>query len=87
MKTSTKNNPNRVWIELEQPRDAAHAAEICTLINRTLLRMVPTEEGVDVRQFSWDDKRKRYNLGTRMGDSELVDHGDWFNLDYIGRAA
>jgi hypothetical protein len=78
---------NRVWIELEKPRDAAHAEEICVLANRMIDRLCePPEEGVERREFFWDEDDKRYCFGGQMGYMTLSDRGEWFNLDYFGRA-
>ena len=77
---------NRVWIELEAPKDDAHAEQICALANGMLarLRMGDAKGGDGV--FSWDDERKMYEFGGPMGSEGLADSGKWFSLDYLGRA-
>ncbi len=77
---------NRVWIELEKPRDDAHADEICRKANRMLDRLLPpAEPGVDRSRFFWLTRDKRYAIGSYYGYYTLSDWGDWFNLDYLGR--
>ena len=71
---------NNVWIELEKPKDEAHAVEICKKANNMLKRL-----GVTSGDFGWDSKRKQYTYGAAMGYTGLTDRGEWFNLDYLGR--
>lgn len=73
---------NNVWIELEKPRDDAHAKEICEQANRMLQRMLGTAPW---GRFGWDGERKQYKFGGLMGYRGLTDRGEWFNLDYLGR--
>lgn len=72
---------NRIWIELERPKNDAHALELCEKANIVLKRL-----GVTYDSFGWDEKRKQYTFGTPMGYMGLTDRGTWLNLDYCGRA-
>lgn len=74
---------DRIWIELEKPRDDAHAQEIVAKANRMLARL--TEPDDRLSQFYWNEKRKLYEYGNAMGRATLTDFGDWFSLDYFGR--
>ena len=74
------STPNRVWIELEQPRDDEHAAEIVGQANNML-----RGNSERVRVFGWDTKRKQFTYGDDMGYENLVDRGQWFSLAYLGR--
>lgn len=76
---------NRVWIELEKPRDDAHGVEIANLANKMMDRLIPAEPGVERREFFWSAHERRYCLGGNMGYVVLIDWGEWFNLDYLGR--
>ena len=80
--TSKKHPPNRVWIELEKPRDDAHAQEICKQANNMLRRL---SDGPFEAKFIWAPEKKRYLYGSNMGYSVLTDNGEWFNLEYMGR--
>jgi hypothetical protein len=71
----------RVWIELDKPRDETHAKELCRLANNLLLRLV--EPGDVIGGFSFKDGKFYY--GDAMGAWELADRGHWFNLSYLGR--
>lgn len=75
---------NSVWIELERPRDAAHAEQICGLANNMLTRLRGANDP-SPRVFSWNDTRKFYEFGNDMGTEGLTDRGKWFSLDYVGR--
>lgn len=77
--------PDRVWIELEQPRDDEHAARICELANRMLQRLNFDGEGPLHHLFFWDAKDQTYCYGGQMGYRGLSDRGEWFNLAYLGR--
>ena len=80
----TKRPPqNRVWIELERPRDAEHAKQITELANRMLDRL--REPNSDRNKFYWDGGTSRWWYGGHMGATELGDNGTCFNLDYLGR--
>ena len=72
---------NRVWIELERPRDDVHGAEIAAQANRMLARLGDTAGYC----FEWDPKERRYLWGDQMGSMRLSENGTWFNLDYLGR--
>lgn len=73
---------NRIWIELEKPRDAVHGEEICALANRALRRLSGDSR---TRAFWWSVHENRYCLGDDGGYKVLEDNGEWFNLDYLGR--
>lgn len=83
-KTQPQSEVNRVWIELEKPRDAEHAAQICDKANRMLARL-REPDSVQHNQFAWSDSRAQYMYGSPMGYTYCVDRGEWFNLDYVGR--
>lgn len=70
---------DRVWIELDVPRNEQHAKEICTKANNMLTRLGTTSG----RQFFWMEGQ--YCFGGDMGYVDLPDRGTWFNLDYVGR--
>lgn len=75
---------NQVWIELEKPRDAAHAQEICGQANNLLKRLNP--EGKN--KFDWSPKQAAYMYGG-MDDggsyTYLEERGKWLNLAFLGR--
>ena len=68
---------NRIWIELDKPKDSAHAKELCEQANAMLTRLGVT------RQFWYHEKSRRYCLGDSAGYVELVDRGEWFNFNYL----
>ena len=89
-KPSTPATPapaNRVWIELEKPRNAAHGQQVAELANN-MLRRLRGPVGPDTWEtvFEWDDTRKVFLYGGPMGWTTLTDRGQWFNLDFLGRA-
>lgn len=75
---------NRVWIELEQPRDDTHAAEIVEQANNMLKRLSPDGLGLSTC-FGWDERRKQFTWGGDMGYENLVDRGQWLSLTFLGR--
>lgn len=75
---------NRVWIELEKPRDAEHADEVCALVNNMLRKLLGGDGDTD-RGFFWSTRESRYAYGGPMGYTILRDNGEWFDLDYLGR--
>lgn len=75
---------NRVWIELEKPRDDAHGEEIARLATN-MLRRLDDADDKDNRRFWWNAHRQVYEYGNPMGFQGLPDRGNWFNLDYLGR--
>ena len=79
-KTDEKEQ-DRVWIELERPRDAKHAALIAKKANSMLNRLGVTGG----REFFWDEHDRCWCFGGNMGYVTLSDNGTWFNLDYMGR--
>lgn len=74
---------NRVWIELEKPRDEDHAAEIVAQANNMLQRLRGPSELAKV--FGWNSRAKQFTYGDAMGYENLVDRGQWFNLEFLGR--
>jgi hypothetical protein len=75
-----KKQMNRIWIELERPKDAAHAELIAKLANNVLRKI-----GIATRAFFWDEKDQIWCFGNDMGYTTLGDNGEWFNLDYLGK--
>lgn len=71
--------PDRIWLELERPRDDAHAQLICEKANRMLTRLGVRDE------FFWQAKRALYCFGGATGYVELPDRGHWLSLDHLGR--
>jgi len=72
----TNKEPNRVWIELEDPgTDFQLAARKCALVNAMLDRL----RDFQGETFRWDVKEGCYYLGERKGG------GHWFDLDHLGR--
>lgn len=81
-------NPNRIWFELEPPKGNTpdERQKIgdarCELANNLLQRIDP---GTEYRFFYSADKCM-YAYGYRNGSYRyLLDHGEWMNLDYMGR--
>jgi hypothetical protein len=75
---------NKVWIELEEPRDAVHAQQLVELGNNMLQRLAGS--GVQItHKFSYLESTGRFYYGGSMGELELIDRGHWFNLDHLGR--
>jgi hypothetical protein len=71
---------NRVWIELERPRDAAHAESTVKQANIMLRKL-----GITYESFMYDAKRNGYLLMKNESGTytALADRGEWFNLDKI----
>lgn len=79
---------NRIWIELELPREkkgqpmnhdlGRQRAALAT-------RMLNTLGDSGGQRFDWSERNLRYTYGDRMGFENLTDSGKWFNLDYLGR--
>lgn len=91
-KTMTKQTPaddessiktNRVWIELERPKNDMHADRVVKLANNMLRRLNGGEP--PPQQFAWSESRKCFMYGGPMGYSYQVDRGVWLSLDYLGR--
>lgn len=76
-----KPKHNKIWIELDEPKDAEHAKAMCYQANNMLHRLGDTGG----REFWWDVKERQYCFGGDMGYVTLPDRGTWFNLDYLGR--
>ena len=73
---------SKVWIELERPENKEHAEEQCKLVNNMLTRL-----GAKGQSFFYDKRTLGYSLETSPGGcyKELLDNGEWFNLDFLGR--
>lgn len=79
---------NRVWIELDKPRDKDHAAELCELANNMLARLRESDDDTKWKGFWYHEEREAYCFtfcGQTGEYKELADRGEWFNLDYFGR--
>jgi hypothetical protein len=74
---------NKIWIELERPRDEAHAQQIASLANNVLRKLNASNNGE--REFFWDARDRIWCLGGDMGYMTLSDNGEWFNLDWLGK--
>lgn len=85
MKKSSTNSMNKVWIELERPRDEEHGKQIAALANNMLKRLIKPEDQPNMREFFWDAKDHIWCIGNDNGYITLSDNGEWFNLDYIGQ--
>lgn len=82
-KASTASNepaPNRIWIELDKPRDKAHADKQCELANAMLKKL-----GAKTSEFWWSERDHCYCYGDNMGYVTLSDRGHWLNLDFLAR--
>lgn len=75
-----KTPRDRIWLELELPRDEAHAQLVVEKANRMLDRL-----GV-LDRFFWQEKRLVFCFGSQSGYTELVERGIWLSLDFLGRA-
>jgi hypothetical protein len=83
-KKPAKDLPPRVWIELQPPRDKAHADRICELANNMLKRLAAPGDPPG-SEFWWSVNEQRYCFGGNHGYMTLSDRGEWFNLEYFGR--
>jgi len=71
-------NQNRVWIEFETNPPTA---EEIKLMNKMLARL-----GVDMYFITnVDNELFIGSKAPNTGYKKLLDNGDWFNLDYMGR--
>lgn len=75
---------NRVWIELDKPKDKEHAEKQCRLANNMLKRLCVKPEDM-TSKFFYSEHSRTYCFGGDYGYIELPDHGHWFNLDSLGR--
>ena len=73
---------DRVWIELEMPASKEEGDRRANLANNMLARL---SEGKLPEKFWWSTHEGRYCYGGTMGYRVLTDHGEWFNLEYLGR--
>jgi hypothetical protein len=79
--SSIHNPENRIWIELERSDEAADNHERAALASKMLARL-----GVDIDKPVWfSEKRNRYCFTTDCAGTfvESLDHGHWFNLDFL----
>lgn len=67
---------NKIWIELDKPKDKLHAIEQCRLANLMLVRL-----GVKYGEFFVSERG--YCFGSNTGYLDLPDRGHWFNLDFL----
>lgn len=67
---------DRIWIELERPKDEKHADQICAKANKVLEKL-----GV-ISRFNWSPRKAMYMFGD-VSFTYLSDNGQWLNLDYI----
>lgn len=76
---------NRIWIELDKPKDDAHAQEIVRLANNMLRRLFDVHKDVPLAQ-AFEYAGGAFHFGSPVsGTTELADRGMWFSLDYLGR--
>lgn len=80
---------NRVWIELEPPA-REHYAEVgddrAAKLTRLLARLCAPGDQAPVCR--WNEDKRRYQLiYGPMRIETLSEHGQWFDLDYLGREA
>lgn len=85
---------NRVWIELDPPRpegkktgpyDHALGHERAKLATNMLARLCGPEDG-PAPVIRWNETKLQYDhISGPMRVESLTDHGQWFNLDYMGR--
>lgn len=79
------NTEFRVWIELPSPTDdVARNAENCRLVTN-MLRRLSEPDDPDRNKFWYSEHEHRYCYGGGGGYITLSDHGNWFNLSYLGR--
>lgn len=76
---------NTIWIELKEPESKEFAELQCKLANNMLARLAKPEHLPLAQTFFFSDYERRYCFGGAMGYKVLTDHGEWFNLDYLGR--
>ena len=87
---------NRIWLEIEHPafdqgervkgRSPSDWLAIGGARATLLSRMIERLDGSrDYCQY--DDDDCKYTFGGLMGFVTASDHGHWFNLDFLGKAA
>lgn len=69
---------NKIWIELDKPKDKLHATEQCRLANLMLARL-----GVDTTKEEFFVSNHGYCFGGNFGYLDLPDRGHWFSLDFL----
>ena len=72
---------NRVWIEIEWHKDESVRKERAACMTRMLQRLSPEFSG----EITAGPYHYRYYSARPGGFVELVDRGEWFNLDWLGR--
>lgn len=82
-KSLAPKDGNRIWIELDKPRDKADAEKQCELANKMLRRLSPHT----ARGFWWSEREARYCLTLdEWGRLHLVDRQrPLVQLDHFGR--
>jgi hypothetical protein len=82
MANRSKENQNRIWIELERHNDDAvnvRRAELAT----TMLRRL----GDTISKFWWHEAEQSFCITIDSAGSYLAcsDNGHWFSLDFLGK--
>lgn len=86
---SNDTNESLVWIELPKPASNEEGHKLARLANNMLSRL----SGGDMTDahkgggFQWSETKQKYIMRQGFGSKILADNGEWFNLDYLGRAA
>lgn len=75
---------NRIWIELDKPKNDAHGQEQVRLANNMLRRLLDMPKGEPPTVY-FEYAGGKYHYGNITGTIELADNGHWMNLDYLGR--
>lgn len=77
----------RVWIELERTPNHEFNERQAALATRMLERLADPKDLPLNAGFSWSRHEALYHYGGPMGYHTLKDDGEWFNLEYFGRAS
>lgn len=83
---------NRVWIEIEKPWtkgqgfDHALGHQRAKLISNLLKRLGVSYGSHDPVFYRTGSGRYCFTLDTAGGYVEAEDHGQWYNLDFLGKA-
>lgn len=70
-------NAPAIWIELQRSTDPKRNEQCAELANAMIERLA---NGQRTSKFKWNDHRKCYDYGDKMGWRELTDDGHWFDL-------
>lgn len=82
---------NRIWLELDKPKDFEHAKQQCELANKMLARLGISKHNKFWAQGGFFTGERHahcpYAFTTSSAGTykELSDNGEWFSLDYLGR--